>query len=114
VHYPEAVFGGKNYDELYDIESDSDELSNLVADAAQQTIVMEARGKLLDWTSTTRRLVNIHPGVKISGEVMRKSTYPLASDGSAPNHVQPRHREMKTKNYLQSQTDGGESLRFSV
>ena len=98
--YPEAMFGGKNCDELYDIESDPDELSNLAADAAHQTIVMEARGKLLDWTSATRRLVNSHPGVKISGKVMGKSTYPLASDRSAPNHVQPRHREMKIKNYL--------------
>ena len=100
VHYPEALFDGGNYDELYDIEADPDELTNLAQDAAYQTVVLEARGKLLDWTSATRRLVNTHPAVKLSGEMMGKSTYPLSSDGSAPRDAQPRHREFKLKNYL--------------
>ena len=100
VHYPEAMFGGKNYDELYDMEADPDELTNLAQDEAHQSVVMEARGKLLDWNATTRRLVNTQPGVKLTGEVMGKSTYPLASDGFAPNSAQPKHREMPTRNYL--------------
>ena len=101
VHYPEAMFEGKNYDELYDLAADPDETKNLATDAAHQSIVLEGRGKLLDWSATTRRVVNCHPGVKISGESLTGcSVYPLATDGSAPNQVQPRHREMKTRNYL--------------
>lgn len=100
VHYPEAMFGGQNYDELYDMEADPDELNNLAQDEGHQSVVMASRGKLLDWNATTRRLVNTQPGVKLTGEMMGKATYPLASDGFAPNSALPMHRVMKTRNYL--------------
>jgi arylsulfatase len=100
VHYPEAMFGGKHCDELYDLAADPEETRNLAADPAHQTVVLEGRGKLLDWMATTRRLVNTQPGVKLSGEMMGKSTYPIGTDGTAPNWGQPKHRDMKQKNYL--------------
>ncbi len=100
VHYPEALFDGADCDELYDIESDPDELNNLASDPAHQAVVLKARGKLLDWNAISRRLVNTQPGVKLTGEVMGKSTYPLSSDGFAPSAAQPRNRDMPQKNYL--------------
>ena len=100
VHYPEAMFDGANHDELYDLAADPDELCNLAADPAHQSVVCEARGRLLDWAALSNRLVNMHPGVTLTGKVMGRSTYPLGPDGTAPNHVQPRHRDLPTKNYL--------------
>ncbi|MCB1106317.1 MAG: hypothetical protein KDK74_16445, partial [Cephaloticoccus sp.] len=77
-----------------------DELCNLAADPAHQSVMCEARGRLLDWTALSNRLVNMHPGVKASGEMMGRSTYPIGTDGTAPNDAQPRHCDLTTKNYL--------------
>ncbi|MFM1851782.1 MAG: hypothetical protein RIS54_1466 [Verrucomicrobiota bacterium] len=101
VHYPRAMFGGEEHDELYDLTADPDETTNLARDPAQRERVAEARGRLLDWAATTRRLVTSHPAVKTSGEFLEgTSAYPLAADARAPAAVQPRRRDDNVANYL--------------
>jgi len=101
VHYPEAMFGGENHDELYNLADDPDETCNLARDHSQQERVSEARARLLDWAATTRRLVTSHQAVTIKGEMLSGGrAYPVAADGRAPNSVQPRERKDNPVNYL--------------
>ena len=75
-------------------------MNNLAKDPAHRDVVCTGRGKLLDWAALNNRLVNMHPGAKLSGEVMGKSIYPLGTDGTAPNYAQPKYGRHTQKNYL--------------
>jgi choline-sulfatase/uncharacterized sulfatase len=102
VYYPHAMFGGEEYGELYDLAADPNERTNLYSHRPQ--VVRDGMRRLADWLITTTRVVTTHPAVRtdrIAGrETPGARTYPLLSDGTAPNPVQPRHRDDNSLNYL--------------
>ena len=103
VHYPRIMFG-EPCGELYDMESDPDERTNLYADPNHASTVHEGIRVLADWLITTARIVTTQPtlraddttGVHIRGA----KRYPVCTDGRAPNRVQPRFRDDNVLNYL--------------
>lgn len=101
VHYPRAMFDGADHDELYDLAADPGETRNLALEPAQRERVAEARGRLLDWLASTRRLVTSHPAIVETGEESgARRTYPVATDGRAPTRAQPSRRTNNAINYL--------------
>jgi hypothetical protein len=58
VYYPKALFGA-DAGELYNLENDPNETTNLYRDAASQPIVVEGRIRLLDWLTSTSRYVSV-------------------------------------------------------
>ena len=57
VHYPPRMFGGRDVGELYHLERDPDETSNLYHDPAHQEVAGQCRRLLLDWLIDTHRPV---------------------------------------------------------
>jgi arylsulfatase A-like enzyme len=102
VYYPEAMFDGTEYGELYDLEKDPDERTNLYDDRPE--IVRQGMRVLTEWLVTTTRIVTTQPAVRIDGSTGRDvggtRSYPTSSDGKAPNWVQPRRRTDTNVNYL--------------
>ena len=102
VYYPEAMFDGAEYGELYDLESDPDERTNLYEERPE--IVREGMRKLTEWLVTTTRIVTTQPAIRTDGSTGRDiggtRSYPTVSDGTAPNWVQPRRRTNNNVNYL--------------
>jgi len=60
VHYPKVLFG-HDVGELYNLEKDPDETTNLYHDPASQTTVAECRKQLLEWLTMTTRYVTVLP-----------------------------------------------------
>ena len=60
VHYPKAMFGS-DVGELYNLEKDPDETTNLYHDPASQATVSECRKHLLEWLTMTTRFVTALP-----------------------------------------------------
>lgn len=102
VYYPEAMFDGREYGELYDLDADPDERTNLYDHRPE--IVRRGMRILTDWLVTTTRVVTTQPAVRTDGTSRRDvggtRSYPTSSDGTAPNWVQPRHRSDNNVNYL--------------
>ena len=81
VHYPRDMFEGQDVGELYDIEADPMETTNLYRSAEHQPIVAECRRRLVDWLVQTSGIVTSlpnPPGVRGRGEPIRQSTAHLA------------------------------------
>jgi len=92
---------GRDEGELYDLEADANELCNLYHDPEHQHTVNQCRRLLLEWLIRTTRVRTVHPAVKTDVTAKREERfklggsagrheYPLASDGTAPNSIQPR------------------------
>jgi len=99
VHYPAGMFGDKPTGELYDMAEDPDETRNRYNDPACAEVVREGRARLLDWLIATSRVTTSQPAV-YEGERFGARTYPLCTDGRAPNPIQPRNRQERELNYL--------------
>ena len=65
VYYPPDMFASESPDrpvgELYNLDDDPWEMSNLYYEAAFQDRVQDLRAELLDWLVTTARAVSVHP-----------------------------------------------------
>ena len=55
VHYQPEMFGGADVGELYDMEADPDETTNLYHDSAHAEIVQQCRRALTEWLIRTTR-----------------------------------------------------------
>ncbi len=99
VHYPAGMFGEEEAGELYNMAEDPGETQNLYADPACSDVVQEGRRRLLDWLIRTTRVTTTQP-VVYDGERFGARSYPLCSDGRAPNPIQPRNRDDMNLNYL--------------
>ena len=103
VHYPSDMFPGEDAGELYDLANDPNETKNLYLDPARRDTVEQGRRLLLEWLIRTTRVRTSQTAVssRLSGSgVTGRFSYPIASDGRAPNPVQPRFREDNSINYL--------------
>jgi len=104
VYYPEAMFDGEEIGELYDIESDPDERENLYHAPENQELVREGTRRLTEWLVSTTRIVTTQPAITNEKGARRhidgKRTYPICSDGTAPDWVQPRNRSDTNINYM--------------
>ena len=83
VHYPKGMFGDKDVGELYDIEKDPLESTNLYSSPDHQMIVHESRQRLLDWLIRTTRIVCFHSPKDIPKEAW------FAQDGKATKAAEP-------------------------
>lgn len=61
VNYTEALNGGEDFGELFDLEEDPWERVNRYFDPSYKHIVDELRRLLLDWSFSASRAVTIHP-----------------------------------------------------
>jgi choline-sulfatase/uncharacterized sulfatase len=103
VHYPRRIFPGQEVGELYDIAADPEERNNLYHAPEFEHLVQEGRRLLLDWLIGSLRIRTTHPAAVLTGDKPHlnctKSTYPQASDGTAPNAYQPRFTQGMNVNY---------------
>jgi arylsulfatase len=83
VHYPKAMFGS-DVGELYNLEKDPDETTNLYHDPASQAIVAECRKQLIEWLTMTTRYVTVLPA---PAGLPPSRTALLAPDGKESNKV---------------------------
>jgi arylsulfatase len=83
VHYPKAMFGS-DVGELYNLEKDPDETTNLYHDPASQAIVAECRRQLIEWLTMTTRYVTVLPA---PAGLPPSRTALLAPDGKESNKV---------------------------
>jgi len=103
VHYQPETFPGADFGELYNIQEDPQERSNLYAHPAYRDTVTEGRRLLLEWLIRTTRIVTNHPATKtrLTGTGIRGTfSYPLAGDGRAPTSIQPAHQEDVVTYYI--------------
>ncbi len=104
VYYPDEMFGGNVYGELYDVESDPEERENLYGNASFQGVIVEGMRRLTNWLITTSRIVTTQPTMQNDDSGGRhihgSRSYPLCTDGTSPDWVQPRNRENNNINYL--------------
>ena len=102
VHYQRATFSGDDEGELYDLEDDPNETRNLYHDPESQPLVHEARRLLLEWLIETSRAATVHPPVRMTGswQEVGKCEYPVGSDGTAPNDIQPRFNPNRSDDYI--------------
>lgn len=91
VHYDRKLFDGDDVGELYDIVADPEEIHNLYTDADHAAIVHEGRRRLVEWMTRTTRIVTGQPTVGDQPERGQAGSrsYPVSSDGRAPNTAQP-------------------------
>jgi arylsulfatase A-like enzyme len=101
VHYPREMFG-EDVGELYRIAEDPGETRNLYYDPAYRDVVEEGRRLLLDKLIGSTRLVTMQPTI-VSSQTDRlrgTRTYPVCSDGRAPNSAHPSGGDQRALNYL--------------
>jgi len=104
VHYPHGMFPDEpDTGELYNMDDDPNETRNLYHDKSHQDIVRQAQRLLTDWLIRTTRLTTPQPAISTGqrdADWVGKHHYPIAGDGRAPNHIQPRCRNNNAMNYL--------------
>jgi len=100
VHYPEGTFDSGYAGELYDIEADPHEITNLFNSVEHQTVIQECRLLLLDWLAKTLRIRSIHPPLLQKKDPMDQRRYELAADNKISQKQMPNNRPLKTPNYL--------------
>jgi choline-sulfatase/uncharacterized sulfatase len=113
AHYqPETMNSGRDEGELYDLETDPNELRNLYRDPEHQNTVNQCRRLLLEWLIRTTRVRTTQPAVKTDvtpesekrfqiGGGSGRFDFPLAGDGTAPNEIQPRFADSnRHANYI--------------
>lgn len=84
VHYQPDTFG-EDVGELYDLDADPLERTNLYRDPAHQDLINDLRRKLLEWLIGTTR---IRTGLGVEGMVWGfPPSYPDAGDGRLPARV---------------------------
>jgi len=89
TYYPTPIYGGAYGGELYDLEADPDETCNLYADPDHHPVVMQGMRHILDWLTTTQRVVTGMPGSGEGSGIDGTRRYQLAEDGRMPNPLQP-------------------------
>lgn len=92
VHYARENFDGEDIGELYDVENDPHETCNLYKDPSHQETVNECRRRIIDWlTRTTRPLTWQGSHYECEGDLLERGrpSYPIASDGTAPDGHSP-------------------------
>jgi choline-sulfatase/uncharacterized sulfatase len=92
VHYQPEMFGtaegaGQDVGELYHLEDDPNETTNLYHDPAHRDTVNRCRRLLLEWLIRTTRVVSVWPAVE-----WPPPTYPIAPDGKESNAAGPKLR----------------------
>lgn len=104
VHYQRRMFGGSDVGELYDIDQDPQECHNLYGQPAYRQLAEDCRRLLMEWMIDIRRTVTSQQTVKNEKYPNYykgiRFTYPLCSDGMAPNQIQPRYRSDAHEMYL--------------
>ncbi len=97
VHYPTALFGS-DVGELYNLDNDPDETTNLYHDPASQAIVSEGRKRLLEWLTMTTRYVTVLPA---PAGLPPSRTAIIAADGKESNKVGVEERIRRNRiNYI--------------
>lgn len=105
VYYPDDMFG-ETFGELYDMAADPEERTNLYTDPEFEHVVAHGMRRLTDWLVTTTRIVTTQPTLQTGDNdtggrhIHGSRSYPFASDGTAPDWVQPRNRKNNNINYL--------------
>ncbi len=95
VHYQPEMFDG-DVGELYDMEADANETTNLYSDLAHSDVVHACRRLLLEWLIGTSRVATAWPP---SGE--GRLEYVMSGDGKESNEAGPRLRHERGQvNYL--------------
>ncbi|MBI2192160.1 MAG: sulfatase-like hydrolase/transferase [Planctomycetes bacterium] len=92
VHYQREMFGGRDIGELYDLEADPNEASNLYGSPPHRSVVQECRRLLLEWIIRTRRVATVWPALDWSRSPY---DYQTAGDGKESNTAGPAARVKK-------------------
>ena len=100
VHYPREMFAEVHPDgfgELYDLETDPWEMSNLFFDPVYKDVVDDIMGEFTDWLITTTRPATIHPP---ASEATSQAVLHYRNAVNADGKVHPdRIRESQHRNY---------------
>lgn len=101
VYYPPEMFPAEypeGFGELYDLEKDPWEMTNLFFEPAQRAVVDDLKKELTDWLITTARPTTIHPpaGKPSPQSVLRYNNAVNADHKIHPDLI----RATKHKNYL--------------
>lgn len=98
VHYQREMFGGEDVGELYDLEADPEEATNLYGDPGHRAVVEECRRRLLEWLIGTTRVRSVWP---VTNWPERPFVYETAGDGKEANTAGPAERKRRGHlNYL--------------
>ncbi len=105
VHYQPEMFGGEDVGELYDMDADPNETTNLYGDPAHAETVAACRRRLLEWLIATTRCRTVHPprrnSVPLPDGTRRPQQYETAADGKESNRAHPAQRVADGRlNYL--------------
>ena len=86
VQYHRRMYDGADVGELYDMEADPAESTNLYHRPEMQPVVAECRRLLLEWLTETQRFVTAWPVLPEDQPAMRgRQPFALGGDGTAPN-----------------------------
>ncbi len=101
VYYPPEMFQDeypKGFGELYDLERDPWEMTNLYFEEEYKSVVREVQDELTNWLITKRRPVTVLPFCKAEGsQVIKRYRNSVYADGKiSPDNL----RTFEKKNYL--------------
>ena len=108
TYYPPELQGGAEFGELFDLERDPWERTNLYFDPAHREVVVQLRQQLYDWLARTIRTETEHPSAPVipgSGGSGNWTNWDLAgdlraADGALKPHVRPELIRRGSVNYL--------------
>lgn len=92
TYYPEGLFDEPCPGELYDLEADPHETTNLFDDPRHAAVRDRGMRLILDWLAKSRRVVTSQPTLYDGRPIDGKHAYHLAEDGRAPADQQPHRR----------------------
>jgi arylsulfatase A-like enzyme len=93
VHYHRKMYGGRDVGELYDIEADPWERTNLYHDPDRRDVVHACRRRLLEWLTETTRVTTMWPYLDEDWAAFGcEAPFRLAADGREPNTKGPAAR----------------------